>query len=206
MKRISARHFLVSSAVLVALGGAGIALARPHDHKTPNAPAAGDQDSWQVTVIAQKGRLGLSVLQISPELRVKLGASRDNGVLVDRVVADTPASKAGVQVGDVIAEVDGDAVQSAADILDAMSERKKGEHITIALVRDGKHMDLNATLDQDPAPRGAFSAPDLDAFGPHMRGMLRDMPGFGSPEMQQQLDDARKRIDELEQRLDKLEH
>src|SRR5262245_53490105 len=117
MKRINARHFLVSSAVLVALGGAGIALARPHDHKTPTAPAASDQDSWQVTVTAQKGRLGLSVLQISPELRVKLGASRDNGVLVDRVVADTPASKAGVQVGDVIAEVDGEVVQSAADIL-----------------------------------------------------------------------------------------
>ena len=200
------RRFLIPATVLVALGGAGIGVARPRDQKHANPPAAADHDSFHITVSAQQGRLGLSVLQISPELRVKLGATRDRGVLVNEVRADSPAAKAGVQVGDVVTDIDGDAVDSASDMIGAMSDLKRGDNVTIAAMRDGKRVDMNAMLDADAmaSPR-MFSGRGFD-IDPNMRNWLREMPSMGSDELKQQLDDAQKRIDELEQRLDKLEH
>lgn len=188
MKTITTRRFLIPATLLVGLGVAGVSLARPDDTKNPQSPSQSQSQSQpqsraqpQVptqpqapatndTTVMRRGRLGISVLPISEELRAKLGAARDRGVLVDTVRSDAPAAKAGLRVGDVITAVDGDAVQSAADIVDAMSDRKRGQGVTMSVVRDGHSLDLNATLDTDPSPRA------MNRMG-EMRGM-RGMPGM----------------------------
>jgi membrane-associated protease RseP (regulator of RpoE activity) len=211
MKTITTRRFLIPATLAVALGATGMGLAAPSDTRNPQAPQAGQ------TAPMRKGRLGIVALPISEELRAKLGAARDRGVLVDRVQPDSPASKAGVHVGDVIASVDGKPVQDSSDIVEAMSSRKKGERITMSVVRDGRPLDLNATLESDaaPMPRGTFGGgmggngdfqmPDMGNGEWHWLRPLPDANQGNSPEMQKQLDDTNKRLDELEQRLDKLE-
>jgi membrane-associated protease RseP (regulator of RpoE activity) len=175
------------------------------------APPAGrpaDQ-SFHVTVTAGQGRLGLGVVQISPELRAHLGAPEDRGVLVDRVQSDSPADRAGVRVGDVVIEVDGDRAGSASDMLSALADRKKGEAIEIVVYRAGHRQVLSATLEADPmpGPRG-FGRTFRGNFGDHfeeMREMFRDLPTMpqgGAGRMQRELRD---RLIELEKRLEKLE-
>src|SRR5579871_5943521 len=52
-----------------------------------------------------KGRLGVMVMGLTPELRKHFGAPDDRGVLVAHVESGTPAATAGIEVGDVIVEV-----------------------------------------------------------------------------------------------------
>ncbi|NIM63076.1 MAG: PDZ domain-containing protein, partial [Acidobacteria bacterium] len=59
-----------------------------------------------------KPRLGVSLVGVTGDLREHLGAERDEGVLVGRVLEDTPAEDAGVEVGDLIVAVDGEKVGS----------------------------------------------------------------------------------------------
>jgi membrane-associated protease RseP (regulator of RpoE activity) len=155
-------------------------------------------DSVQVTVAAGKGRLGVTVLQISPELRRHFGAPSDRGVMVDAITPDSPAARAGLRVGDVIVEVEGDSAMSATDVLEAMSDRKKGEPVAIAIVRAGQRSELRATLADDPGPVWHRGAPR--AIDPQLRRWL-DEP-FSSPSSH---DDVRKQIKEFERRLQRLE-
>jgi membrane-associated protease RseP (regulator of RpoE activity) len=175
---------------------AAVALAGPWGNAKKKTGKTGDSDSVEVTVVAGKGRLGVSILEISPELRVHFGAPRDRGVLVNTIRAGSPAARAGIAVGDVVTEVDGDAVEDASQVLSAMSDRKKGETVNIALVRGGKPMTLKATMEDDPG--AASVAPDT--WRQFKRGFdfgTPGEPGFGR--------DIEKRIQELERRLQKLE-
>jgi membrane-associated protease RseP (regulator of RpoE activity) len=193
---------LVVASVLGIVSITGLVLARPSTAKKPDAAKQGT-GSAQITITAGKGRLGVSALQISPELRAHLGAPNDRGVLVDAVRADSPAAKAGVRVGDLVAEVDGDATQSAADIVEAMADRNKGETFSITLVRGGNRHDLAVTLEDDPVTTRVVSSGDFDQ---HVERMFRDMPTIGrwnSDDLERKLQDATRRIDELEKRLEK---
>jgi S1-C subfamily serine protease len=103
----------ILTAVFVAVLGGGIAAAGPIAKTHPSAPVPA----------VSKGRLGFAALPISPALRAHFGAPDDRGVLVDRVRPDSPAAHAGLQVGDVVTDVDGDAATSARDVIEALSDR-----------------------------------------------------------------------------------
>ena len=175
---------LVSILAIGAALGAGDAAASPPGH---------DTDSFHMSFSVGKGRLGVSIIEISPELRAHFGAPADRGVLVNTVAPLSPAAKAGVRVGDVIVSVDGAASQSASDVIDAMSDRKKGDAVAISVIRDRKATSLKATLEEDPAPAMKM-----------MRDMSRhmDLGGFFGPDR----DDLAKRLDAIEKRLDRLDH
>ena len=72
-----------------------------------------DNDDPVTVRVGRRGFIGVTLLEITPELRAHFGAPKDAGVLVSDVRADTPASKAGVEVGDVITSVDGKRVESS---------------------------------------------------------------------------------------------
>ncbi len=212
MKSYLRKSLLLLLLPIAALAAAGTAAAGTNPGAASRtAPRAGGppaSSGFHVQVTAGHGRLGIAVLEVSPELRTHLGAPADRGVLVDAVRPDSSAARAGLAVGDVVLEVDGEPATSATDMLDAMADRKKGDPIAIAVLRDRRRIDLTATLADDPGPplprfRGGRGGPaggfDLDA---PMRELFR---GGGLGPWQRELDDARKRIEELEQRLEKIE-
>ena len=98
-----------------------------------------------------KGRLGVMVMGLTPELRTHFGVPEDRGVLVAHVDPGTPAATAGIQVGDVLVEVRGKKIDAAPDVLSALADVGKGEHATIELVRDGTSRTLDATFADDSA-------------------------------------------------------
>jgi membrane-associated protease RseP (regulator of RpoE activity) len=158
---------------------------------------------------AGRGRLGFAALQISPELRTFFGAPADRGILVQQVRPDRPAALAGLHVGDVVLEVDGDAVRSARDVIDAIADRKKGEAVTMQIERGKQPMTLRATLVDRAAPR-VSGARRLDD------GTWEELePGnvpfdvrqfFGDAGTRRELEDTRRRLEALERRLEALEH
>ena len=106
-----------------------------------------------------KGRLGLMLMGLTPELRQYLGASSTSGVIVARVEADSPAAKAGVRVGDVLTKANDHAVDDAGDVINAMSTLKKGDAVTLGIIRDHKPVSIKVVLADDAPPM-----PNLESF------------------------------------------
>lgn len=106
--------------------------------------------------------LGVHLTEVTPELREHLGARDTVGVLVNKIVEDSAAEDAGVRVGDLIVDVDGDEISSTNDLRHALSERA-GETFSIEVVRDGRPMTLSVTLEEEErgerrfGPRAAIS-------------------------------------------------
>lgn len=140
-----------STALLLGLAVAfstSVALAKPPAPKAPQTPQA-QSKSFSFSFGTGKGRLGASVVGMTEELRQYFGAPADAGLLVSKVDTDTPAAKAGVKVGDVITRVDGDVVTDTSDVGDALSDKKKGDAVTLVVVRNKRTLNLTAKLDSD---------------------------------------------------------
>lgn len=99
-----------------------------------------------------RARLGVQVQPLNDQLGAYFGA-RDGGVLVAGVTADSPAAKAGLQAGDVITKVNGEAVKDPGDLMDALADVDDGE-VTLDIVRDRKGSSVRATLEPRRPARG----------------------------------------------------
>lgn len=95
-----------------------------------------------------RGRLGVNVQELTPELAAYFGVK--DGLLVNSVQADTPAAKAGIKAGDVIGSVNGKAVVTASELIKELAD-KEGE-VTIGVTRDKKALSLKATIEPRKAP------------------------------------------------------
>ena len=106
------------------------------------------------SVFGQRPKLGVQLVQATPELREHLGGEDDTGVLVGKVLKGMPAEHAGIQVGDLITAVDGEPVSSAGEIIEALRD-KSGETVVIDLIRDGRPMSFDVEL---PKPASGETA------------------------------------------------
>ena len=74
-------------------------------------------------------------------LGVELGDSTDHGVLIAGVVDGTAAWYAGLDSGDILLAIDGEAVSSGQDVAGAIASRAPGTMVTLAYARDGEKME-----------------------------------------------------------------
>jgi S1-C subfamily serine protease len=91
-----------------------------------------------------KGRLGVAVMSLSPELRTFFGSPDKSGVLVAKVEPGSPAARAGIAVGDVIINVRETKVDDAADVLAALNTT--ADRIKVRVLRDKKPLELEVSL------------------------------------------------------------
>lgn len=89
--------------------------------------------------------LGVELVEVTPELRQHLGARDNEGVLIGRVIEDSAAEAAGLEVGDMIVALDGESVESAGDLRHLLRERQ-GESFGIDIIRDGSPQSLTVVL------------------------------------------------------------
>ncbi|WP_409433231.1 Do family serine endopeptidase [Litorimonas sp. RW-G-Af-16] len=86
----------------------------------------------------RRGRIGVSIQNITPELREAMGLTSLNGALVGDVVDGTPAEKAGLKRGDVVIEFNGEDVLDSSDLRNAVGLVQPGTRADITFMRDGK--------------------------------------------------------------------
>jgi serine protease Do len=88
---------------------------------------------------AEKSRgedeLGIQVTNLTPEIAQKMNLSPSEGVLVERVEPDSKAAEAGIQAGDVIKEINHQAIKSAKDYASQISKLKKNDAIQMFIWR-----------------------------------------------------------------------
>ena len=95
----------------------------------------------------KRGRLGIIIQDITPELRSAFNLPKDTkGVLVSRVEEDSSAEKAGLLVGDVIISVDGKKVETASQLRNTIGLRREGNRVSLDIIRDGKKKVIKANI------------------------------------------------------------
>jgi serine protease Do len=93
-----------------------------------------------------RGIIGINVQAITPALAAGLGLSRTSGVVVSDVMPNGPADIAGVQVKDVVATVNGKAVNSVPILELELSTRTAGDTVMLGLVRDQQPVSLGVQV------------------------------------------------------------
>jgi serine protease Do len=108
---------------------------------------------------------------------VRISDRTEGGVVIDEVVADSPADKAGLKQSDVIVEYDGERVRSARQFSRLVQETPAGREVKMAVTRDGQRRDVQVTPDER---RGdVMISGDFDHFGDYMRDFGRDLGRLG---------------------------
>ena len=95
-----------------------------------------------------RGYLGVQVQGMTPELRAHFGAPEDEGVLVSKVDDGGPAEAAGILVGDIITAVDAQPIGSPMSLSHAIRGMKKGDSVSIELLRDETAMSFTVSIDE----------------------------------------------------------
>jgi putative serine protease PepD len=81
---------------------------------------------------------------------MEYGYSESQGALVMSVIAGTGAAAAGIQQGDVIAAINGQAVASNSDVSSIISSLRPGDVINVTLERGTKTLHISVTLGHIP--------------------------------------------------------
>lgn len=90
--------------------------------------------------------MGVALDNLSPQVKKALGIT--SGVSVQEVFPNTPASKAGMQSGDIIISFNGVAVKDRPSLQEYVEKLEAGKSYPAVLLRDGEQVKLDITLEQ----------------------------------------------------------
>jgi serine protease DegQ len=105
----------------------------------------------------RRGRLGVAVQSLTPDLAEALSLDAKEGVVVNGVERGSPAERAGIQKGDVIVAFRGEPIKSAQDLRNRIGLAAVGTEAPLTVLRDGKRRDLTASIDALPSVKGSVS-------------------------------------------------
>ncbi len=120
----------------------------------------------------QRGKIGVMIQDLTPDLAEALGLDVERGALVSRVESGSPAEAAGLQAGDVIVAVNGAKVEGSRELRNSIGLVRVGEEIEIDVEREQRRIRLDVRVggEETGARLGAVDAP------PALQGaMLRDL-------------------------------
>lgn len=112
--------------------------------------------------------LGVSFQEITPELAVHLGGSFEGGALINGVVPNGPADKAGVQAGDVITAIGDTKIRAGHDLLRTILRHGVGERLSLEVRRAEKTKQMTLVTGERPNEERAQS----QSQGAERTGML----------------------------------
>ena len=102
-----------------------------------------------------RGWIGVEPTEITPDLAKTFNVQRDSGVIITGVLQTGPAFKAGVRPGDVLLAVEGQQVQTVAELLTRVSALKPGQPARMTVLRQSDQIEVTVTPGQRPKAKSA---------------------------------------------------
>lgn len=94
----------------------------------------------------QRGYIGVEITSVDEASAKAVGLAKVSGVNVNKVVKGGAAESAGLEVGDVILDVDGQPVKTSNDLQNEIVLRRAGDKVTLKIWRDGREISKSVTL------------------------------------------------------------
>lgn len=144
--------------------------AAPHQGPALQEAAVAPSQTVAAEALAKKGGAWLGI-------RI---ANAESGVSIQAVTAESPAAKAGVQEGDVITAINGNAITNTKQLVRTVSGLKSGDKITLSVTRAGASQTIEVELGAAPAkaplriPMGANPFGGLEGLVPGLSGLGAD--------------------------------
>ena len=177
---------------LIALPSPSKSFQDPQATPTPRpeirvAPAPPDMEDGLnfVTAFGDEGGswLGVETREVTRDKAKELKLPAERGVLVGKVLEDSPAAKSGLKDGDVITEVNGQRVEGTAQFRRMVREIPAGRTVQLTVWREGRTQTISTTLGKMDENRRfvsraapqvfKFRMPDMPEVAP-----IPDMPSF----------------------------
>ena len=131
-------------------GFMGISFAIPIDE------AMRVSEQLRATGKVTRGRIGVSIDQVSKDVAETLGLGDSKGAFVRGVEPNSPAAKAGVEAGDIIVKFNGKAIDKSVDLPRLVGNTKPGSRSTLTVFRRGAYKDLTVVVGEvEPEFRSA---------------------------------------------------
>ncbi|HEV3106641.1 MAG TPA: PDZ domain-containing protein, partial [Trinickia sp.] len=131
----------INSQIYSRTGGfMGISFAIPIDEAMRVA------DQLKTTGKVVRGRIAVSIGEVTKDVSDSLGLPKAEGALVSSVESGGPADRAGVQPGDIILKFNGLPVEVDTDLPRMVGEMKPGSKATVTIWRKGQAHDLPITV------------------------------------------------------------
>ncbi len=97
-----------------------------------------------------RGWLGMEPDDLTPAEVESLGLRGAGGILLERIHEDSPASRAGLERGDVLVAIDGEPIGSTRQALLRVAGVKPGARVMLTVVRDGQRLEREAIVGERP--------------------------------------------------------
>ncbi|MCR4304792.1 MAG: DegQ family serine endoprotease [Gallionella sp.] len=135
----------INSQIYTRSGGSmGLSFAIPIDVAMQVA------DQLRSTGKVTRGRIGVTIQELTRELAESFGLSKPNGALISSVEKNAPADKAGIEASDVILKFDGKPVNSSIDLPRLVAAIKPGTKVTVELWRKGESKQVTVVVAEMP--------------------------------------------------------
>ncbi len=114
----------------------------------------------------RRGMLGVTITSLTPDVQSALNLNIASGALVTSVLEGGAAERAGIQVSDVIVELNGEVIESGRDLRNRVGLLRRDQEIELLLYREGESLSVQAVIgdesgvasaaDSRPAASGGF--------------------------------------------------
>jgi serine protease Do len=140
----------INSQILSPTGGSiGIGFA------IPSNMARGVMNQLIKAGKVQRGMLGVTIQQVTPDLASGLALSEAKGILISGVHPGGPAEKAGLRSGDVILQMNGKEMNDANELRNEVAALGPGADVTLTILRNGSRQELHVRLAELSATNAA---------------------------------------------------
>jgi serine protease Do len=120
-----------------------------------------------------RGWLGVLIQDVTRDLAESFGMDRPHGALVAKVLPDSPAEKAGIEVGDVIVRFNGREVGFSSELPPMVGATRVGSDAKVDVIRRGKRQTLTVRVDRLPEDEQVAGTPGRPGGGPGADNALK---------------------------------
>jgi serine protease Do len=128
----------------------------------------------------QRGWLGVSIQELTPDLAKSFNLDRPRGALVADVVKGGPAEKAGLQRGDIVMAFQGKDVRNASEFRNAVANTPVGQEVPVTVLRKGQSQTFSVKIGNMEGATRLLATSLKDRLGAEFRALTpKEAEGYG---------------------------